>query len=363
MKFRGEADKYNRAEGRSNKAQGEFERALTLYGDQDAAMLDSRMRKLSNVQAMISEQAQMKGLDQTSQMRLAQMGQAAENAYLETAQQLYDRIAGTITKQEVTLKPQGEVMKAARGGAGGGTGTGGASTRGAGAKYGMSPEAYAKLSKENRGLAVKLPNGRFKFARSPEDRKEVQGTMNATTDMVNILRQVQQWRSQKWNTASWTEKKGQIEANMTRLLELSKKKDMLGALDKGLLEFASKKFGNPEEFTLGSGGEIDGKLAQQITNIQNEQQGVIEARSGRLSAGPHRGRHFLAWNRALIGGRGRQVRRQDRLNQGAEAPKQTQLFYKDGKPIPVEDVARAVGTGEAFSNADNVTVREGRASR
>lgn len=266
--------KAERADASASKAQTAFQNALTLYGDPDAAALDMKLRRISNTQGMIAQQAGIKGLDQNAQARLAQMGAAAENAYLETAQKLYDQIAGSVVKSEVTLKPKGEVEKAAR--AAGGGGGGGAAGRGAGAPYGMSPKDFAELTKENRKLAIKLPNGRFKFVRDPTVRAEVQDRLNATTDMINTLRQVQAWRGQKWNTAMWTEKKGQIQAATSRLLELSKRKDMLGALDKGLLDFAEKKFGTPEEFTFGSGGEIDGKLSQQITMLENEQRGIIE---------------------------------------------------------------------------------------
>lgn len=42
-----------------------------------------------------------------------------------------------------------------------------------------------------------------------------------------------------------------------------------------------------------------------------------------------------------------------------EAPKQTQLYYEDGSPIPMGEVTAAIESGKAYSNSDNVNVREG----
>jgi hypothetical protein len=269
-----EKDKAQLARNDAKEAKGALNDALTLYGDLDAAALDSRLRKISNVRAKLAEQQQIKGLDQNGQQVLAQLGAAAEQQYLETQQQLYDKIGGVVTKQEVTMKPYGEVAKSAHAG-GGGTGAGGRG-RGAGAPYGMSPKDFAELTKENRKLAVKLPNGNFKFVRDPTVRAETQDRLNATTDMLQTLRQIEHWGSETSSKLPWAEKRGKIEAATSRLLELSKRKDMLGALDKGLLEFSARKYGNPESLSTAYNKEVAGKLAQQVAMLENEQRGIIE---------------------------------------------------------------------------------------
>lgn len=100
---------YERAETRATKAQGAYDRALSVYGDPELAMLDVRRRKLANAHAMIQAQSQIKGLDASTQDRLAQLGAAAEQATLDATQAMYDTIADKVTKQEIayTSAPAG----------------------------------------------------------------------------------------------------------------------------------------------------------------------------------------------------------------------------------------------------------------
>jgi colicin import membrane protein len=108
-------DAYNRADGKASKAAAAYERALTIYGDPEVAMLDLKKQKLANVNAQLAQQATLKGLDQATQQRLSELRNTAETAYVEAAQAMADKLMGSIDKQEVTttLKPGG-------GGGGGG---------------------------------------------------------------------------------------------------------------------------------------------------------------------------------------------------------------------------------------------------
>lgn len=102
---KGEVDRYERGQLRRSKAETALNTAMTLYGDLDAAALDSRLRKISNVRSMLEGQRKVKGLDASAQERIDQLASAAAMAYAETQQKLYDQLAGSVIKQEVSYTP------------------------------------------------------------------------------------------------------------------------------------------------------------------------------------------------------------------------------------------------------------------
>lgn len=103
-----ESDRY-KAEKRTKvgmAAKNDYEHALALYGDQEAAALETKNRKLANVMAMTQNMLADRGLDQMSKQRGEQMYAAAQQQYLENAQQLYDRLNGVAVKESISYKPE-----------------------------------------------------------------------------------------------------------------------------------------------------------------------------------------------------------------------------------------------------------------
>lgn len=265
---------YERAMQLGQSAKRDWVEAVQLYGDVESAALESKNRKLANVMAMAQQQMTDQQLDATQKERGAAIMAMAEEAYLANKQLLMDSVAGKVTKEEATLRPYGEVLQKATPKPTGGGG-GGARSRGAGAAYGMTPEEYSKLSQQQRSLGVKLPNGRFKFARSAEEKKDLQNKMVVAGTMIARLRQLQSLRADKENTIPWTKKRGQIEAIGADLLRLGKSKDAMGTLDKGLIEFSQRQYGKPEEFNIAD-QTVDGKIAEGISMLEDEVRQVSE---------------------------------------------------------------------------------------
>jgi hypothetical protein len=110
-------DRY-KAESRKKlgiSAQSDYERAVSLYGDQELATLDARNRKLANTMAMIKSQAADPGLDPMMKQRAASVFSTVYDKYLEGVRQLAEGIQGRVLTQEVNYK-----QAPATGGGGGG---------------------------------------------------------------------------------------------------------------------------------------------------------------------------------------------------------------------------------------------------
>jgi hypothetical protein len=102
-----EGERY-KAESRKKlgmEAKNDVERAMVAYGDLDMAVLESKNRKLANVMAMTQQMLASKGMDATAKMRGEQVYAAAQEQFLANQQQLFDQIAGKITKEEINFKP------------------------------------------------------------------------------------------------------------------------------------------------------------------------------------------------------------------------------------------------------------------
>jgi hypothetical protein len=261
------ADRY-KAERRMKlgmEARNDFERAVALYGDQDIAALEAKQRKSANILAQTQNMLADRSLDETARIRGEQVYAAGKAAFMQRAQQLQDMLTGKATKEEVTLQPYGKVIQSATP----------KPTGGGGAAPGITGDKLKGLSAEIRGLAVKMPDGTFKFVRNPVARAETQERLNSARDMIQNLRQLQRLRADKTNTIPWTKKRGQIEAINSSLILLSKSKNQMGALDKGLVEFASKQYGSPEKFNIVD-ETIDGKIAENIAMLEAETRRMAE---------------------------------------------------------------------------------------
>lgn len=258
---KGEQYKFERRMRLGLEAKGDLARAHALYGDLDIATLETKQRKTANLLATTQQMLADRSLDMNARARGEQVYAAGKAAFLENQRQLMDALTGKVVKEEATLKPYGQVIQTATPKAvGGGGGTG---------KPGISGDKLKGLSAEVRSLAVKMPDGRYKFARSAEEKKDIQNKMVVAKTMIDRLRQLQAFRADKSNTIPWTKKRGQLEAIGADLLRLGKSKDAMGTLDKGLIEFSQRQFGKPEEFNIAD-ETIDGKLAQGITMLQDE---------------------------------------------------------------------------------------------
>lgn len=97
--------KYERRRKVGLEARGDFERALSLYGDLDMATLDARNRKLASAMAMTKQMLADRSLDATAKARGEQVYAMAQEQYLANKQQLFDQIVGKVTKEETNLKP------------------------------------------------------------------------------------------------------------------------------------------------------------------------------------------------------------------------------------------------------------------
>ena len=103
-----EGDRY-KAEKRvkvGQAARNDYEKALALYGDPEAAMLEAKNRKLANVMGMTQNMLADRGLDEVSKQRGEQMYAAAQQQYLQNAQQLYDQLNGVVVKESINYKPE-----------------------------------------------------------------------------------------------------------------------------------------------------------------------------------------------------------------------------------------------------------------
>lgn len=268
-------EKAGRKDRQAAGKQNDYERAFALYGDPEAAALQTKINKLASVQGMLDQRAKIKGLDQATAGRVAAAQDAVEWEKLNAQQKLYETLTGVVTKEKVKMEPAGVVAKRAGMGGGGGGG-GGAAGRGAGAPYGMSAEQVAKLSKENRALAVKLPGKLgFKFVRDPTARATTQSRIISGGRMIAALQRIRGLRADKSNTIPWSEKRGALTTLSKELLSLDKDKNQMGTLDNGLITFMAQKFGSPEEFNIAN-DEIDGKIEENLRLLENEMRQVVE---------------------------------------------------------------------------------------
>lgn len=258
---------YERAMQLGQSAKRDWAEAVQLYGDVEMAALESKNRKLANVMASAQMMMNDRQLDATAKERGAAIMAMAEEAYLANKQQLMNSIVGTVTKEEATLKPYGQVLQSATpkptGGGGGG------------AAPGITGDKLKGLSAEIRGLAVKMPDGTFKFVRNPVVRADTQERLNSAKDMIVTLRQLQSLRADKSNTIPWSAKRGQVAALGAQLLVLDKSKNKMGTLDKGLLDFANTRFGKPEEFNVAD-ETVDGKIQENINILESEVRKLAE---------------------------------------------------------------------------------------
>jgi hypothetical protein len=113
-----EADRY-KSESRKKvglNARSDLERAQTLYGDLDTALLETKGRKIASVIAMTNAMLNDRSLDESAKQRALQFKAQAEDAFLAQKQQIYDAVQGTALKQEVTQTP-GKVTGGGGGGA------------------------------------------------------------------------------------------------------------------------------------------------------------------------------------------------------------------------------------------------------
>lgn len=258
---------YERSMQLGQAAKRDWVEAVQLYGDVDSAALESKNRKLANVMASAQMMMNDRQLDATAKERGAAILAMAEEAYLANKQQLMDSIAGKVTKEEATLRPYGEVLqKATPKPTGGG---------GGGAAPGITGDKLKGLSAEIRGLAVKMPDGTFKFVRNPVVRADTQERLNSAKDMIHTIAQIQALRADKANSIPWSKKRGQMEALGSQLLLLDKSKNKMGTLDNGLLQFANKRFGSPEEFNVVD-ETLDGKMAENKAMLEAEVRRLAE---------------------------------------------------------------------------------------
>ncbi len=103
-----EGDRY-KAEKRMKvgaAAKSDYEKALAMYGDPEAAMLEAKQRKLASTMGMLQNQLASRGLDEQAKMRGEQLYAAAEQQYLQNAQQLYDQLNGVVVKESINYKPE-----------------------------------------------------------------------------------------------------------------------------------------------------------------------------------------------------------------------------------------------------------------
>ena len=103
-----EGDRY-KAERRMKvgaAAKSDYEKALAMYGDPEAAMLEAKQRKLASTMGMLQNQLASRGLDEQAKMRGEQLYAAAEQQYLQNAQQLYDQLNGVVVKESINYKPE-----------------------------------------------------------------------------------------------------------------------------------------------------------------------------------------------------------------------------------------------------------------
>lgn len=102
-----ERDKAERGRRTSRDKQSDYERALALYGDPEAAMLHSKLRKINSVQGMLDERAKLKGLDAATQERITGAQEAYRLAALNAANDLQNRVNGIVLSEDVTMtKPK-----------------------------------------------------------------------------------------------------------------------------------------------------------------------------------------------------------------------------------------------------------------
>jgi hypothetical protein len=101
-----ERSKYERKQKIGMSARKDWQDAVNLYGDLDMAALDNKTRKLASVVALTQQQMNDRSLDANAQARAQMMYAAAQQAYLESKQKLFDQINGKVVKEETTLKPQ-----------------------------------------------------------------------------------------------------------------------------------------------------------------------------------------------------------------------------------------------------------------
>lgn len=262
----GERDRAERRFRVGRAAKNDVERAHALYGDLDAAMLESKNRKIANVMAVMQQQMANKALDETARVQGAAVYALAQEQYLANKQQLFDMITGKVTSEKVELEPYGKVVQSATPKPVGG---------GGGAAPGVSGDKLKGLSAEIRGLAVKMPDGTFKFVRNPVVRGDTQERLNSAKDMIHTIAQIQTLRADRSNAIPWSKKRGQMQALGSQLLLLDKSKNKMGTLDNGLLEFANKRFGSPEEFNVVD-ETLDGKMAENKAMLEDEVRRLAE---------------------------------------------------------------------------------------
>ncbi len=87
-------------------ARNDYEKALALYGDPEAALLEAKNRKLANVMGMTQNMLADRGLDEVAKQRGEQLYAAAQQQYLQNAQQLYDQLNGVVVKESINYKPE-----------------------------------------------------------------------------------------------------------------------------------------------------------------------------------------------------------------------------------------------------------------
>lgn len=145
------------------EARNDVERAMAMYGDLDMAALESKNRKLANVMAMTQQMMAAKGLDATAKMRGEQVYAAAQEQFLANQQQLFDQIAGKVTREEINYKPG-----VATGGGGGAPGT---------------LEALEKAARAKKAINTIAETGQ----KNPE-RPVIEGTIESISGALDTVR-------------------------------------------------------------------------------------------------------------------------------------------------------------------------------
>jgi hypothetical protein len=237
-----ERAKWERRQRIGANAQNDLARAMAIYGDLDAAELDSRNRKLANVLAMTQRQLNDKSLDASAKARGEAFYQQAYDQYLDGVRKMRDLAHGVVTKEEVNL--------ANRPATGGGRPPTRLEMLEAMAK---GTEAWDKIthrpkSGEAAKGAVILPDGSTAYASSEQEAGKVQNIIRASDEVKQYLGRLKQLTTDASDRVLTSNERAEAETIKNALVP--KLHDAMGVstFRKDVAELMEKMIGDPDHF-------------------------------------------------------------------------------------------------------------------
>lgn len=195
----------------------ELERLTALYGSPEMAEAELRNRQMALAEAWAKHHV-MKGAAEDVQLNLQKAFADRDLARVQERRELDQAFGDRVSEQWQHVPAQTVQVGGSR-----------------------------PINPKHRALAVVLPGGKVKYARSEVDARDARGKITAGMHLDGLLGNVQAMVERgKGDRLWWDENRGRIQANMTAIAATYKDSEKLGTFDAGVERLLAQGVGQPD---------------------------------------------------------------------------------------------------------------------